>query len=1287
MRITDILGEQIEQADFGEALEEFFGVLLRDEQRRRHPAAKVHGPGKPKAGDGGRDLVLEVADPPTKRRDAYLHALTSDVPGKTWYSCKAGHSWRTGVDKDLKIPRVREAKGQNNKGVPKPVGSRDKRPVRELLEHLSAGGRYVVVTDQWAGDNQADKLINEVSEAVEFWLGDAGLEVPSGLREHLALIEASKLAAHLRYHRPRLPLEYRQRLGIRDFPGLKGWEQWTSELSIERGLPSYVPDAKRDRIIQAIDDSVGRQRVLRVVGPPGVGKTRLVHEALSRLDSPSASVLYTSDPDDGHRAIEQGWLSETRDVALVIDEVRTSDVTRAAPRFVANGTDSLLILVGTSDSDPAQKLPHLTGQFLLDRLDPRARRTLAARELGVGESSPDQRLQSVVRLAEGYPLFTVLLARALVEDGDALLTGHDETSRWDAAKRVIAGPKRDYGGNESHWDREALIRAKCLLVAILTGGLDLGWRDLWDQHGERLQQAIDAPTDWSLVKEAETSCIKRQILRRADSGRHYRYVSPNNLARIIINHFIGPPDGLGPRIVRHVPELRAQLFEVARRVEATPALNRLAKCELEEFERRDTDEPLDALTSFASSEAVYAAARVLPEQAARHLSDLLLRWDNERFELAKDLRSTLTGVLEHLARRKLTVHTFARLEAALFRLARSEFEPWGNNAAGIWQSLFMVALSCTHQPWAARFAMLKARLAEDEPSWRLLALGGLEAAIAPHEQGLGYSPHDLADGRWPVPTEDEYHARKLEAWRLLLEVTRDPSTEISGPARALVSDDLRGALASGHITAGDGILEALAAEVSRWGREQKTVLLGTIADIQRYDRDETSEEIAGLLRAIEAALAPADFGERLSNQVGDWHPGALPIDEEQRPQSEMRGDDELVDEALGSPSLLQAEFDWLTSAEALRRHEFLYQLGARDERRAFLPLLEAHAVERETSVLLVPYLIGWSESAGSVALQPWLDRVAEDPRFDLMVAEVLGRVDIDEHSVERLRTLLRRAPVPASSLLPMRYRLEGSSASAEALLSLLEEFLSTETALEAGLPLANHLLHQALPKALDRRVVEQTERLLRAVGECNPRGAMTEALWSAVAKAMVAKGEISVSVDAALAMVRQRSMRGEHLLEWLLDQGHAAPVWSAITAALEQPLGFELQWTLQRIKLTDAVPAELVLAWVGSSASRGQAVARLVELRDSTLAPLPQELLRRFGATGPVARELESRALSTPRAVEDIIEFYEQQRARAGRWAADPEPHVRAWAQQVIEQLEQTIADEQVEQEARRQYA
>src|SRR5690606_23653034 len=135
----------------------------------------------------------------------------------------------------------------------------------------------------------------------------------------------------------------------------------------------------------------------------------------------------------------------------------------------------------------------------------------------------------ILHLSEGYPWYAVLLTRAVAIDDQILVHGDDDATRWNhGTQRVLAGNPRDYGNDGSKWEREAELRAKTLLVAMLTRDVELEWDELCERHGDRLRLAIGEPSGWDEVVRREQICRQRQLLRQSGPQATRRYVSPNN---------------------------------------------------------------------------------------------------------------------------------------------------------------------------------------------------------------------------------------------------------------------------------------------------------------------------------------------------------------------------------------------------------------------------------------------------------------------------------------------------------------------------------------------------------------------------------------------------------------------------------------------------------------------------------------------------------------------------------------------------------------------------------------
>lgn len=1265
---ADIVRAQLKDKDF----EDLVRRLLETELDLRHAAtAEVRGPVPPYHGDGKRDLIVRVADEPRTPRTSFRASLTWDERERqTWYSCKGGSGWKRSFLDEL------GATGKPGK----------KRPPAHLLDHLSKGRRFVFVIAEQTLDD--DDFLTKAESGLGYWLDHERGGRPGTLRQQLHVIDAHALARFIAVHKPsNLGEPLRRALGIDAPEGFQEWERWTKELG-GRELTEFESDPSRDEILTAIADA--SRPVIRIFGPPGAGKTRVAHEGIRRLgEDVCARVLYCGDPQRGRRLGD--WLEGAGRPWVVLDELRTIDVEDIEAKFDALAPDGArLFLIGTSDE--GTRAEHGRA-FALGELDERAIERLIRHEFGLSGSTPsDEQVAVVCSLSERYPWYAILLARALAREPESFARGVDEATRWSiGARRVLAGPRGDHASPQ-HWEREAQLRAKCLLVAMMTRDLELPWDEIWERHGEALGMALREPRDWHEVKERALACRHRQILRQSGARAQRRYVSPNNLARIILNHFFGPdgPD-LGPTIRRHAPYFRGVLLGIAKAVHATVAIRELARGEWQELARRAGEDGIDAVTEYLSPRRVaYEAALEAPREAAEGIGSALVQLDDRALAAAARARAVLREALAHVVHRAIPSEAFLAAEASLFRLARLDDEPWSNNATGVWKNLFLPSLHQTHQPWELRLVRLDGRLANKDPGIRGLAVEALGLAVGASESALGHGDDDLRDGDWPRPTLDDLAAQKDQLWKRLLDACHDSSEHVADRARRAVT---------GHFRTGVGRrlhapeLHRLATMVSSWTVEQRRMLIEKFLDLQRYDAARTAtlpSETRDALSALEAALAPTNLRERVVVQVGTWTPGPWRIDDDDRPTHERFVDRALARELLESPEDQPWVLRWLLGPEAHRSRSFWRALGFVDQPRVIREQLVDLVEHGASPRALTDYLLGWSDDEGPEAPEAWIEPRIEDARLASAFVELLILLPPSIPRLVRLQDLITRG-ASADGLWMLAHRGWASTLEVGPMLSLVRSLGTRSDLVSVELALIVELLDRE-PLARERE--ELLERLGRALSvSLEQRVVIASQGWyERGVLALAGDGRFGVIVTLLVKMLdvsENQSNLGlaPSLMAALIGKGFGERLWPHVASAMTEKPHSLLGLQLAEENLLAHVPPEHVLAWVGEDQRRANIAAELCNPHEQGLDEVTRQLLIRFGADGAVARTLQARARSTPGVIPGARgDFERQQREHAARWAEDSHPTVRRWAEQLEESLRRSIEDDEARRHIRRKY-
>lgn len=1293
MDLTDVLGSHLQHANFGEPeFEEFVGILLREEVALRHDDARVQGPHKNKRADGGIDLRVVVNSQPSKTRRGFRAALTWDAIGTTVYSCKCSGrdgGWRPLVERDARLSSFRAAM----KG--KPPGLKAKEPPKKLLDHLAAGGRYVLVIHEPSGGEE--DFFDELARGFAWWLERTSRSVPEGFAEQFELIEGNQLAEFIRTHRLDIPASLAHKLGVSDPRHLCAWEDWTQKL-FGRDRPVFEPDSKRSELFGALDlADPGGPRVVWVTGPPGAGKTRSVYEALAaRPDLAQVRVRYCDDVEHGLDAIKSKWFETVGSACLVLDEVRSMDADDLVIEFLAQASErSRLVLVGTSDGTKAWRSDRYIHHYELGRLDDEATRRIVARELEPSDSpDAEYRIDSVVHLSHGFPLFAVLLARALAVDEDTIEVPSDRKGEWHAAMRVLAGPRRHYA-DASTWTREAEVRAKCLLVVLLTHGLGETWDEIWDIRHEQLALAIDEPREWDLVKRAEAACVDREILRYTGSKRR-RYVSPRNLGRIILNRYLGGPQpGGAERIQTAVPDLFSGLHELAEQLHASQDVReRLARAEwsgLVDAVRAGTRDGW--LYSVSHEDGLYRAARVVPVFTVRSMADALRALDDRTLEGANSFRRALRGPLAHALHRKLGSEAFRELETVLFRLARFERDKtFVGNYTELWQHLFLVGVDDTHEPWSSRRQLLAQRLESADLDQRLAAMAALSLVLDRSESSFATSEYDAVDGPWPglSLTGAEVFEAKRELWGLLLRLCNDEGDELADAARRVVAERLRDAIGRFAFA---GELYALARSTVGWTAAQRQRLSQAVEQALRHELDEQEVDARGLLaplRQLRDAVSPSSYHERLIQHVGSYRPGPWELTDNERPEYEQRIDDELVLEAVGRPGLLTADMGWLTSASATRAQPFANRLGIHDRDRRFLePLLQA-AREGRAFLPLEGYLLGWS-TQDPATVERWLEDHMREPALANVVTLVLTRMEPSPDRLELLLDIITSYDVNEQLPLVLRRDRWLDAIPGETMVSFLHA-ISTRPAMAGTVVMVGaRLLGRELPEAQRERLGEALAQGVRhwTSGRITMIGHRP---WADAIISLIESGRIDDVIEAITAVLSAdrggpNILTGQRVLERIVARYGPDTLWDRFARLLlERTHDRYVAYHLARAGLREKVSTEALVAWVGDDRQRARVIAPMARLSSAEVDPLVVVLLERFGADNVVSAELRTGLRSRVRRGA-LVDEYRARLAVVEPYEQHASAPVRAWAAAVADDLRGSIRTREAAEEYRKHYA
>ncbi|MGK0276022.1 MAG: hypothetical protein ACI9N0_002409, partial [Ilumatobacter sp.] len=478
--------------------------------------------------------------------------------------------------------------------------------------------------------------------------------------------------------------------------GANDFDLWSrSNRHQTRWATSEAREAELDQIRSDLDQ--GDRLDMRVQGVSGLGKTRLVMEALrGTLWAPL--VAYVPQVDDLAPDFMNHAMNPNRAVLLVVDECDSRRHEKLAERIP---TDAVvrLITIG-QDATFALRSPVIKPEPLVDSsIEDFLQQNYGA----LGSESH----HFIVRHAGGNVRWAMILAERI------------ETADVAQAAGLIRSD------DIALFTSELLPEGRDFFLASM---IALFERVGWDRE---LRPELELIADFAGVTIKDFDAVANQLEATGFLERkgRYRSIGPHPLAVVLAADAWNRMSDeivsvLLPKLPR--PMTLSLLSRAADLGTYSPARSALTDLLAD-------DGPfgsLEAIESRNLAAFLTKLAIVLPDEATEHLGSLIQRESLEVLRSQTESRRDLVWTLE-----KLVWHTrtFERAADALLRLSLAENESYGNNATGIWSSLFGAVLPATAASPAQRATYLRrVEAAADAPTQERL-IDAIEGSLHPHE--------------------------------------------------------------------------------------------------------------------------------------------------------------------------------------------------------------------------------------------------------------------------------------------------------------------------------------------------------------------------------------------------------------------------------------------------------------------------------------------------------------------------------------------------------------------------
>lgn len=516
---------------------------------------------------------------------------------------------------------------------------------------------------------------------------------------------APKLSDWVNSH-PMIAIWTKQCLGMASptFP-FQTIEGWASYPDLRNPLVEW--SAFDDRIAKIRDAVSKPAEVVRLQGHSGLGKSRLVFEALSkaRANAPGDDlrplVAYV-------RAVTPGLAIQVRDLvsdgvrAVVVVDDCPPDVHRQLSDEVRRQNSALsLITLDLSFDDTADK------QIVIDEVpDDQIKEILRK----VGFIGSDDDLDRATKFCNGFPQIAVLVGKASAE-GATHFADFKDAGR--IVERLVWG--RDEPDNDKIW----LLRALSIFALI---GFD----------GERQEEfAWVAENLLGITSDQAQERLEPFKRRRILQSRGFSiFVVPKPLAAQLAAYYWthGPTGKRALLTGGGLPgDLQRQLCE---RLKDLDYLDNVRAVAAQLCGAEGPFGSAEALNTEFGAQCLRALAEVAPEEVTNALVRSFGDWDVSTVrERLIDGRRQLVWAIDALAWEPSVFDDAMRL---LLKFAAGENEKWSNNATGEFVQRFRIQLSGTSASLAERSAALRHYLddaVDEEISVLIKAMAaGLDAA-------------------------------------------------------------------------------------------------------------------------------------------------------------------------------------------------------------------------------------------------------------------------------------------------------------------------------------------------------------------------------------------------------------------------------------------------------------------------------------------------------------------------------------------------------------------------------
>ncbi|MCW5649732.1 MAG: hypothetical protein KIS62_08305 [Ramlibacter sp.] len=1034
----------------------------------------------------------------------------------------------------------------------------------------------------------------------------------------------------------------------------------------------------------------GETKHIRVLGEPGLGKTRVVLEAVKAPDI-QQYVLYVQHGSKFaqtqlfRQLIRVGW---NRPLVLVLDELPESQLSEVW-RHLKPRCGSLKIV----SLDHGQDETHDADIFRLDapRLpDETIKKILVSR---IGSS---REIDRWVEICEGSPRVAMAVADNLVSNPNDLLRPPATVPIW---VRFLHG----YGLRD-----DVVTRQVDCVTQHLALFSRFGYEEPVSSEGQyisSLVQKIDPTIGWARFQEIVQTLRSRRVLQ----GSRTLFFVPKALHIYLWKQF-WERYGRGFNFAQTFKEMPASLhawflkmFKFAGSAATSHVVDDILKSD-----GIFSDRVL--LTSATGTRFLSVLAEANGGAVLRLLESTIGKWHDGELLNFKENRQDIVWALGKIS---VWPNYTVRAIGVLARLATNENADFSNNSTGTLIGLFRIGpeFAATEASPEARLPALLVLLRSEVEAERSLGLKAINAAL--DTSGIGFRivgpEYQGLKGRarlWvPVTYDDWWHARLLYFKTLVDETKHWPASQRAEVCAALL-DGVKHQIETPPCTA---LAFRVLDELSNDSAMSSGQLNHFFQYWSEYKNDEKRSAIAMKLRSVARRYAQRNLASRFQRYVidVDW----MVWDENFRERHEKPKNrakalvNALARRIAQHPEQLRDIEHLLTpSGAAPALWHFGEQLARSDVDRRLLPELTRLTQESKHSLCLHGYL-SWTREIEPTLYKFWMNRTLISSETAWLGASITLRSEYVEGLFMLCLDALEKGWIDPQSFEPLKYGKAITRVPPEITrrLLLLLNKIDTVESLRLIVMLLDEL---SLDDGLKCDSPFVFDVLVRAVPRDNFHEQMHGYYWKKVCLKLITwdSSQAISLLDAMLAAMGEtyELSYDSYVAPLMNELAQTAPqaAWSAIKNQFERELpkwrADLLHWLKGGLGSFDEeeprgaialLPVADILEWIEQDIESRAALiahAAIGTLDDDSGGHLTRELLGRYGKVDGV-RDGVSATFHTGSWTGSTTAYLKRKRERLRRWLASGfESEVTQWIESEIEGLDRNIEREEMEEERSR---